>query len=1142
MPMLPCLVADETWHERGLSYNTTRVPFSRLNDEICLACASPLNTDCGFSNIALRRVQDEVDGPQRWRIETLACMCTQCDEHSNVLGVADDDAYRRGRLVERHRFCKIDQLLGVDDPIEEQREFEHNTVPVLELRRLILDELCWAWDDNELAVDREFYPLLFCSFPRTVAWLASRSPAALRCIETLAGDRAAVEARCRIDWPDGVDLADGDHWMLAALVVRVTAAYRLSDKLQETLSYGYETNVDTQWGVLQLQLFADTHLDLNVLCDMFGRYSDAWLETPLQCNMMQSEKREGITQTTPIINEVVAMTPLQISYPHPLRCVYSGEMVDATNAAASSNLWSDIQPRNSSQVASFVHVFLCKAGNHRCMLREFDVMLCRELGNYPMMIAFVMNLLECFQLGNYPGERDRPRWRFRKLVRRTYHYDRFTNETWCALCNKDTSAACPKCEGRVPTSRDKPHQSHLCDLCSFIRSVKLEIFLAVKEFYVYQIHCQRTVEALLESESGWIEHGEIVTLACNDARRIMNRACSTRNVTSGEVHERVAEAIMHLELLHDANKSSNKRLYKGVSLYRLFLSKMNSIAAAKCTVKQWTGCQQPQDFLIAPKRRAELDPEIAKNDKLADLLQCDVPLEHLGGKRWCDQYRLEHINALAKFCAQSGDLITSTLSMIGLSPRAQEILHLLHFNSEIRDMPDNATENYFKELFDKHRVDFHIFHYMLAQMRLYDQVRVRPLDANTAFAQGRALRLRYHIAPWDRIPDTCADVYFCRHCRVLYDTTVEAPATGTLKQRRATHDACVDRGGDMIELVNTPCARGISLAFYDNDRRALMCSRDSDSSNSKKFSKGGFMDEPMWLNDKKRATSIRSAREAARPCRSCPLEKVSLLGRILELGGTLFVLCTICASPCIFSDATMSNTGPTCGRHYRLFDPRSFRSLRQYVSPLTRQVREFAPRMLHTVPETIVAAPKSVGFASPTAEKLGVVSTPIIDGEMFTIVQQELYRSSGGVVMQNLRAERKSTFFDQQRTEKERDKGTEALEQELIRKNTDMFTRTGSLTQKVVLVCAYCAKRCELNEEFVRLTVNNCDGALTDFLWRKPLNSKGLVDVWLCKNDFHRSLKMLREDPVPLCSRLYFNLNDRREESLQRIKKRQFRN
>jgi len=185
------------------------------------------------------------------------------------------------------------------------------------------------------------------------------------------------------------------------------------------------------------------------------------------------------------------------------------------------------------------------------MLREFDVMLCRELGNFPVLIKFVMNLLECFHMGNYPGARFRPLWRFRKLVRRTHHYDRFSIDEWCVSCNKNKQVACPKCDGRVPGEEDPVHADHMCDMCTFIRSVKLEIFLAVKEFFVYQIRCQRTTETLLESELGWIEHARLVEMACDDARSVLSRPCASPRVRHFDVRRSAAEMIRHLELLHD---------------------------------------------------------------------------------------------------------------------------------------------------------------------------------------------------------------------------------------------------------------------------------------------------------------------------------------------------------------------------------------------------------------------------------------------------------------------------------------------------------------------------------------------------------------------------------------------------------------
>jgi len=210
-----------------------------------------------------------------------------------------------------------------------------------------------------------------------VAWLARNGDEQRRLVSALAGDRAELERHFQLSWPAEVDLLGGAHWILAALVVRVAAALRLSKMLRQNLRYDYRNKVDTQWAVLMATMFADTHLDLHLLCDLFALYDDGWIETPFMVNMVPSEQVNGHRQRTPILSEVIQFPPLLMAYPHPLRCVYAGELIDATGAVARSNLWTDVQEKTKSQVASFVHVFLCKAGNHRVSLGEVSPQLRR---------------------------------------------------------------------------------------------------------------------------------------------------------------------------------------------------------------------------------------------------------------------------------------------------------------------------------------------------------------------------------------------------------------------------------------------------------------------------------------------------------------------------------------------------------------------------------------------------------------------------------------------------------------------------------------------------------------------------------------------------------------------------------------------
>lgn len=1208
MPLLPDLspadprsTGDGSLRSIAYASRTGSIPFSELANHICLQCASPLSDQCGFSTAALRDVltadTTTGDAHRRWRIETLPCMCSHCDDAVAALARADNvdhSADRRSILVDRHRFENLDVLLGVDEPLELQRQHTLHRVPVLQLRSMLLDEDAreMRWPLSPLV--RACADNIFCSFERTVGWLSGNGPLQRALFNELIPPQeqkerwAEIDERHGVEWPwDTVpDPLDGEHWYLAASFVRMMAALTIERSVRVDLRYNYDRDADTQALVLACNLFANTHLHLHVTCDLFSLYDDAALDTPLGRHMitLTPETRGGEGgadgEMPLLLNEVVARRVIDFAYPHPLRCAFAGELLDASSGVIEANLWTDVQnggrANGASQANSFIRVLMCKALNHRCLLREFDVMLCREFGRYPVLIRFFMNLLEVFQLGAYPGARVRPGWRARKLTQRTFHFDRFPIERWCSSCHKDVRAKCPHCGNRVPTREDREHRKHRCDVCRFIHSIKMQAFMAVKEFFVFTVRRNALIDVFLTRRLGWREHADIVVTACNDVRRMLDQVA--RDTQNGEAGNAALNRVrFHAELMHDVTKSCNTRLFKNPSLYEYDLAMLNRVATKHAVVHNWTGCQQPGDFLTAPLRRERIERLLVQHqqrEKLSVLLRCDEPQPHLGNVRWCDRFTLEDIDGAAMLCARANELVVSVLPEIGMSPKGVAHIAEMHLNSDMRDMPDNNVEKLITKFFREHPVDFHILHQLLRATKLFASVRVVALDADTLRAQTRAVRLRNQLPPCQRLPDDVTHTYLCRHCGKLYDTVLEPPSTATAEDRRRLRNNAVGVDGDMSRLAPMLQAQGVPSAMYDVSRGVLMCNRHTDSSNAKRYEKADMLDEAMWINDVARAKSVRSARESARPCAKYPLERVNLLGRVLYFNGKAYTLCVVCGGVCHHSLEHMTNDGPTCGLHRRLTMLGVYKDLAQFVDQRTQQVRQVAARMkfplkeslLHVADKTAVR-PVSIADAAPSAEgeervddwsvhqaRFGVRSTPIMDGKALEILNsaREAESSNALAKLSRTRPKRGSLAAIElsQSTRLARIAGRrvgESLREKLsasvvyaTRRVTDLCIDNGLRIPRTLIVCAACGTRCDPAAQFVRLTVDNSDNLLIDFVYRDPIPNSGLVDVFLCGVDFNRAKPYLDRAPVPRCAEFFSFVLRERKNTKERVRNGQF--
>ena len=1209
MPFLPDLspadprsVADGSLRSIAFASRTDSIPFSEVSDHICLQCASPLSDQCGFSCAALRDVLtanvDTGESHRRWRIETLPCMCEKCDEAVASLASAtnvDHAADRRSLLVDRHRFENLDALLGVDEPLETQRLHTLNRVPVLQLRSMILDDDAQAkrWPLSPLL--RRCAPYLFCSFQRTVGWVAGNGTLQQHLFAELLPSPREEERWAKlfelyaIEWPadDVPDPFDGEHWYLVASYVRVLAALTIERAIRVDLRYNYDTDHDAQALVLACNLFANTHLHLHVTCDLLSLYDDVSLDSPLGKHLITvmpssaSEGDGGANGEMPLLlNEVVARRIIDFACPHPLRCAFVGELLDSSSGVVEANLWTDVQnggrANGASQANSFIRVLMCKSLNHRCLLREFDVMLCREFGHYPVLIRFFMNLLEVFQLGAYPGPRVRPGWLARKLSHRTFHFDRFPIERWCSSCHRDVRTKCPHCGNRVPTREDREHRKHRCDVCRFVHSIKMQAFMAVKEFFVFTVRRNEIIDVFLTRRLGWREHADFIVMACNDVRRMLDQvAIDVKNGIAGNAA--LNRMRFHTELIHDVTKSCNTRLFKNPSLYEYDLAMLNRVATKLAVVPNWTGCQQPGDFLTAPLRREKIENLLVQHqhrEKLGALLRCDVPQAHLGGARWCDRFTLEDIDGAAMVCSRVNELIVSVLGEIGMSPDGVSRVAEWHRNSDMRDMPDNNVEKLVTKFFREHPVDFHILHQLLRAIKVYSSVRVMALDAGTVRAQTRAVRLRNQLLSCQQLPADVANTYLCRHCGKLYDTVLEPPSTATLDDRRRLRNNASLGDGDVARLVPLSQAQGVPSAMYDVSRGVLMCNRHTDSSNAKRYDKADMLDEAMWIGDAGRAKSVRTARESARPCARFPLEYVRLLGRVLYFNGKAYTLCVVCGGVCHHSLEHMTNDGPTCGLHRRMTIQGTYKDLAQFVDQRTQQVRQVAARMKFPLRESLLYVPNaesvrpvSIAAAVPSADgeervdswnvhqaRFGVRATPIVDGKALEIMNSARTADAAAAVAKLPRARSKrgsllaieqaqSTRLARLAGRRAGGSNIERLSSSVVyttRRMTDILVDAGLRLPRVLVVCAACGKRCDPSAQFVRLTVDNTDNLLIDYIYRDPINNSGLVDVFLCNIDFNRAKPYLDRSPVPRCAEFFTFVLRERKSTKERVRNGQF--
>ena len=674
-----------------------------------------------------------------------------------------------------------------------------------------------------------------------------------------------------------------------------------------------------------------------------NRYQRPFLRT--QFGVALASKSRTEEGKHPLLAACAQQTPLERNYPHPLRAVSAGELPDLTAMVPESNVWTSVRrvavgDKPVDNMARFIHVFMCKAVNHKGLIREVHSMLSAETRQATGAIE-----------ANY--ERDRADYA-RQLPR-----SETTAQVVCAaghtedaplgslragnvvqLLPQGSPCVLPPMHGHAfPCLPGSKHATHQCDTCLYLARNRFLAFSAVKEFYAYTVECQGVIDGMLSRETNWLGYKRALFRALDDSRVLLSKGFADGPSTSRQkVKNAMNRVAYHLSLMHDCNKPSMRRLYKSLVFNEHLLLKLGRyhscgrkdkngvVINPPLVLERWTGYQQPQDFLVAPLLRDTNDPEVRGCSEIAPgefadvMFTCGAAQSHLGGARWADVFTLEQVKAVAEFSARFyGDIVPSLLALVGISPSGLELVHAMHFNSEVRDMPDNKLFAHCIQLHQHSPVDFHLLHYFSLCVSKQLNLAQHALDQDQGLAQARALRLRNNVEPWQKLPFACDEVPVCKSGARLY-CEVASPALESHREKAMAGD------GTGLHLMKDLTARGVRNAYYDHEQGCLVCPKDAESANSKNWRKLGLF-KATYVEDTKRALSIRTSREAERGCSAEPLLSMSLLGCTTRVGNKVYTLCVKCAAVCEFSNVTMTTEGVTCGRHIRFGERNTFKSL-----------------------------------------------------------------------------------------------------------------------------------------------------------------------------------------------------------------------
>ena len=100
-----------------------------------------------------------------------------------------------------------------------------------------------------------------------------------------------------------------------------------------------------------------------------------------------------------------------------------------------------------------------------------------------------------------------------------------------------------------------------------------------------------------------------------------------------------------------------------------------------------------------------------------------------------------------------------------------------------------------------------------------------------------------------------------------------------------------------------------------------------------------------------------------------------------------------------------------------------------------------------------------------------------------------------------------------------------------------LFVEAGMLEIRHDIVCAFCKIVCDPRGQYRRVSVLNIDGMLVNPLTNKPIEERGVVQIWLCLNEYRHIERMLKDKELPLASDVFLLINARRQRARDQVQR-----
>lgn len=598
----------------------------------------------------------------------------------------------------------------------------------------------------------------------------------------------------------------------------------------------------------RLQLFEDEHLDL--------------LD-----ELLELVRKEG---AAPLYDEsrMVGVGGLVQAYePCPARVPSCYRLPDMVSFVRVCNLRYDVIPDDATIVGAVCHV-LAKATNHNCLPRNASDIYSSYSCSYPVMDAWVREMVQVSLLGNYPWATVRPSMGVRLMVRRAFR-----------------RRVCPK-------------QMHV-----WMQRHEKIVRYCTREYHAYLLGFLPLVEDVLMSRwCPWRESKDAIRVAMDTVRQIIGAhdpdplkegsAALWMQQGEGGMRARFKEATAQMESLHDNTLQSNHKLFKG-HWCSVFLTHL--VDKGKRFGLRW------EEVETSPINYHRWAHDLSKLSA-RPLWQVDRVLQ-------CAS------EAVRQFSQHKDDFRVAEfwLRTLGMGGEALVKLRGIHSDYTSNHISDNSLASHLWPCITGSRRDQVVLLAFLFKVHADIRNASFRLPDEIAEAQRRALRARIKVPPAQEDPPWLGDAMYCEKCEE-WRTPV------------ASLDRRTGKGGGWNELRKPIYSNGIFDVMYDLESHALRCKKKGMSRSSKRRKKKQQMLKTGKVITDKQADIMLQEEDcyedeggenrAWRTCCCHPITTVNMLGRVKKLRKNIYCLCAYCGSLTYYNARTLDSRDlPNCGMH-----------------------------------------------------------------------------------------------------------------------------------------------------------------------------------------------------------------------------------